>query len=149
MGRHQPCAHEHGSRGTGVLSTPPAGGSSARTGHARAGTDRTGRYAALLRKAEQGPSGLRINAHLHSQQIPVAGMLRPAHARPDAQFHRLSPGRWQNAQVVARYQQFRAVHKAVTAYRKVTRTQGAGAMSVAALSTHRAREEFQHGLPGT
>jgi type I restriction enzyme, R subunit len=79
-------------------------------------TDRGG-TPLFFRKPEQRPEALRSNlgSNLHSQQILVAGMLRPAHLldlfRNFTVFQQVD-GR--TRKVVARYQQFRAIHKAVT-----------------------------------
>lgn len=68
----------------------------------------------FFRTLEQRPAELR-GAALSSQQILVAGMLRPAHLldlmRNFTVFQQVD-GKMRK--VVARYQQFRAVHKAVT-----------------------------------
>ena len=77
-------------------------------------TDRGG-HAAVLPRAGAAPRGLRSGrASLHSQQILVAGMLRPAHLldliRNFTVFQQVDG---KTRKVVARYQQFRAVHKAV------------------------------------
>ena len=51
-----PVPHEHGGRGIGcVARVARAGGSGARTGHARAGTDRTSGHAALLPQGRATP----------------------------------------------------------------------------------------------
>jgi type I restriction enzyme R subunit len=69
----------------------------------------------FFRTAEQRPEAWqRENVTLHSQQVLAAGMLRPAHlldlVRNFTVFQQVE-GR--TRKVVARYQQFRAVHKAV------------------------------------
>ena len=112
----------------GVLPTSPEQEEAAHE-LAMLGPEQTERVGTPLffRKAEQGPPGLRINAHLHSQQMLVAGMLRPAHVldlmRNFTVFQQVDG---KTRKVVARYQQFRAVHKAVTRLQEGrTRTQGA------------------------
>ncbi|OFW00901.1 MAG: restriction endonuclease subunit R [Acidobacteria bacterium RIFCSPLOWO2_02_FULL_68_18] len=70
----------------------------------------------FFRKSEQRPEGMRSQgATLHSQQILTAGMLRPAHLldliRNFTLFQQVDG---KTRKVVARYQQFRAIHKAVT-----------------------------------
>ncbi|MGI8603079.1 MAG: type I restriction endonuclease subunit R [Verrucomicrobiales bacterium] len=69
----------------------------------------------FFRKPEQQPAGLRGQAvALQSQQILAAGMLRPAHlldlVRNFTVFQQVDG---KTRKVVARYQQFRAIHKAV------------------------------------
>src|SRR5438093_2448856 len=81
----------------------------------------------FFRNAEQHPPKLRSGAHLHSQQILVAGMLRPAHLldliRNFTVFQQVDG---KTRKVVARYQQFRSIHKAVARLQKGrTRRQGA------------------------
>lgn len=86
---------------------------------AQVGPEEAGRAGTPLffRKVEQRPEALRgeAGAGLSSQQILVAGMLRPAHLldliRNFTAFQQVE-GR--TRKVVARYQQFRAVHRAVT-----------------------------------
>jgi type I restriction enzyme R subunit len=78
-------------------------------------------------QAELSPPLRGAGKALHSQQILVAGMLRPAHlldlVRSFTVFQQ-EDGR--TRKVVARYQQFRAVHKAVARLQKGrTRRQGA------------------------
>lgn len=70
----------------------------------------------FFRKPEQRPEALRgQGATLHSQHILAAGMLRPAHLldliRNFTVFQQVDG---KTRKVVARYQQFRAIHKAVT-----------------------------------
>lgn len=70
----------------------------------------------FFRTPEQRPPALRgTNATLHSQHILVAGMLRPAHlldlVRNFTVFQQVDG---KTRKVVARYQQFRAIHKSVT-----------------------------------
>jgi len=71
----------------------------------------------FFRKPEQRPPDLRgkEGATLQSQQILAAGMLRPAHLldlmRNFSVFQQVDG---KTRKVVARYQQFRAIHKAVT-----------------------------------
>jgi type I restriction enzyme R subunit len=80
------------------------------------GSEQTERVGTPLffRHAAQRSTGLHGGAHLHSQQILVAGILRPAHLldliRNFTVFHQVDG---KTRKVVARYQQFRAVHKAV------------------------------------
>src|SRR6266571_737712 len=69
----------------------------------------------FFRKPEQRPAPLRGKGEmLHSQQILAAGMLRPAHLldliRNFTVFQQVDG---KTRKVVARYQQFRAIHKAV------------------------------------
>lgn len=70
----------------------------------------------FFRKTEDRPEQLRKEAcaSLSSQQVLIAGMLRPAHlldvVRNFATFQQVDG---KTRKVVARYQQFRAVHKAV------------------------------------
>ncbi len=82
----------------------------------------------FFRKPEQRPASMRNNgASLRSQQILVAGMLRPAHlldlVRNFTVFQQVDG---KTRKVVARYQQFRAIHKAVARLQEGnTRRQGA------------------------
>src|SRR5206468_1216157 len=82
----------------------------------------------FFRKPEQPPLAMRNNgATLRSQQILVAGMLRPTHlldlVRNFTVFQQVDG---KTRKVVARYQQFRAIHKAVTRLQEGrTRRQGA------------------------
>jgi type I restriction enzyme R subunit len=82
----------------------------------------------FFRTAEQHPAALRGSiATLQSQQILAAGMLRPAHLldliRNFMVFQQVNG---KTRKVVARYHQFRAVHKAITRLQEGrTRTQGA------------------------
>ena len=82
----------------------------------------------FFRKPEQRPAGMRGSAvNLRSQQILVAGMLRPAHLldliRNFTVFQQVDG---KTRKVVARYQQFRAIHKAVSRLQEGrTRKQGA------------------------
>jgi type I restriction enzyme R subunit len=82
----------------------------------------------FFRKADQRPVGLRgQGATLQSQQILAAGMLRPAHLldliRNFTLFQQVDG---KTRKVVARYQQFRAIHKAVTKLSEgLTKAQGA------------------------
>src|ERR1051325_6160672 len=82
----------------------------------------------FFRKPEQRPEALRNQgATLHSQQILAAGMLRPAHLldliRNFTVFQQVDG---KTRKVVARYQQFRAIHKAVSRLQEGrTRKQGA------------------------
>ena len=113
------------------------GGGGARTGDARAGADRTRRHAAVLPQAGAATrSAARPGRHLHSQQILVAGMLRPAHLldliRNFTVFQQVDG---KTRKVVARYQQFRAVHKAVARLQdRPTRARARTATSAAASS---------------
>ena len=113
----------------GVL--PPSagrGGSRPGTGHRRAGTARPRRHAPLLPQTGTAPAALRGQSDaLQSQQILAAGMLRPAHLldliRNFTVFQQVDG---KTRKVVARYQQFRAVHKAVTRLQEGrTKAQGA------------------------
>jgi type I restriction enzyme R subunit len=78
-------------------------------------TDRVGKPL-FFRKPAERPEVLRSEqgVKLHSQQILVAGMLRPAHfldlIRNFTVFQQVDG---KTRKVVARYQQFRAIHKAV------------------------------------
>jgi type I restriction enzyme R subunit len=70
----------------------------------------------FFRKPEQRPEAMRSQgAALHSQQILAAGILRPAHLldliRNFTLFQQVDG---KTRKVVARYQQFRAIHRAVT-----------------------------------
>jgi type I restriction enzyme R subunit len=82
----------------------------------------------FFRKPEQRPEAMRRNGvSLHSQQILIAGMLRPAHlldlVRNFTVFQQVDG---KTRKIVARYQQFRAIHKAVARLREGrTRRQGA------------------------
>ena len=83
----------------------------------------------FFRKPEQRPLALRgqSGTPLQSQQILAAGMLRPAHfldlIRNFTVFQQVEG---KTRKVVARYQQFRAVHKAVTKLQEGrTKAQGA------------------------
>lgn len=82
----------------------------------------------FFRKPEQRPVAMRNNgATLRSQQILVAGMLRPEHlldlVRNFTVFQQVDG---KTRKVVARYQQFRAIHKAISRLQEGrTRNQGA------------------------
>lgn len=82
----------------------------------------------FFRKPEQRPVAMRsTGATLRSQQILVAGMLRPGHlvdlVRNFTVFQQVDG---KTRKVVARYQQFRAIHKAVARLHEGrTRKQGA------------------------
>jgi type I restriction enzyme, R subunit len=82
----------------------------------------------FFRKPEQRPEALRgQGGSIQSQQILAAGMLRPAHLldliRNFTVFQQVDG---KTRKVVARYQQFRAIHKAVTKLAEGrTRVQGA------------------------
>ncbi|MGH2360433.1 MAG: type I restriction endonuclease subunit R, partial [bacterium] len=81
----------------------------------------------FFRKPEQRPEVLRGSGNLHSQQVLVAGMLRPTHLldliRNFTVFQQVDG---KTRKVVARYQQFRAIHKAVIRlYEGQTRARGA------------------------
>ncbi|MFG0243612.1 MAG: type I restriction endonuclease subunit R [Phycisphaerales bacterium JB054] len=98
---------------------------------AKVGPEEGGRAGTPLffRDTKQRPEALRggPGASLSSQQVLVAGMLRPAHLldliRNFTAFQQVE-GR--TRKVVARYQQFRAVHKAVASLRSgKTKRQGA------------------------
>src|SRR3990172_4484129 len=82
----------------------------------------------FFRKPEQRPAAMRHNgATLRSQQILAAGMLRPAHLldliRNFTVFQQVDG---KTRKVVARYQQFRSVHAAVTRL-ETARTKAQGA----------------------
>src|SRR5437867_4925834 len=75
----------------------------------------------FFRKPEQRPVATRsTGVTLHSQQILVAGMLRPAHLldliRNFTVFQQVDG---KTRKVVARYQQFRSIHKAVARLQEV------------------------------
>lgn len=81
----------------------------------------------FFRNPGQRPTEPGSSAHLHSQQMLVAGMLRPAYLldlmRNFTVFQQMDG---KTRKVVARYQQFRAVHKAVARLQTGrTRPQGA------------------------
>jgi type I restriction enzyme R subunit len=81
----------------------------------------------FFRTSEQRLPGLHGDSHLHSQQRLVAGVLRPVHLldlmRNFTVFQQVDG---KTRKVVARYQQFRAVHKAVARLQEGrTRTRGA------------------------
>src|SRR5262245_400017 len=81
----------------------------------------------FFRNAGQRPVELHSGAHLHRQQIMIAGMLRPAHfldlIRNFTVFQQVDG---KTRKVMARYQQFRAVHKAAARLQEGrTRLQGA------------------------
>ena len=82
----------------------------------------------FFRKPEERPVALRgLGVTLHSQQVLVAGMLRPAHLldliRNFTVFQQVDG---KTRKVVARYQQFRSIHKAVARLQEGrTRAQGA------------------------
>jgi type I restriction enzyme, R subunit len=83
----------------------------------------------FFRERDKRPEVLRkgVGATLHSQQILVAGMLRPAHLldliRNFTVFQQVDG---KTRKVVARYQQFRAVHKTVVKLQEGrTKSQGA------------------------
>lgn len=82
----------------------------------------------FFRTPEQKPEALRTGkVNLHSQQLLVAGMLRPLHLldliRNFTVFQQVDG---KTRKVVARYQQFRAIHKAVDRLQEGrTRAQGA------------------------
>jgi type I restriction enzyme R subunit len=78
-------------------------------------TDRVG-TALFFRKKEQRPEALRAGqgVNLHSQQVLVAGMLRPAHFLDLIHnFTAFQQVDGKTRKIVARYQQFRAIHKAI------------------------------------
>lgn len=90
----------------------------AATSLATVGPEEAGRAGTPLffRQAKQRPEALRAGpgAALTSQQILVAGMLRPAHVLDVMRnFTAFTQADGKTRKVVARYQQFRAVHKAV------------------------------------
>src|SRR5262249_42641152 len=100
----------------GVVPAPPEQEKAAHE-LAMLGPEQTERVGTPLffRNAEQRPPELHGGTHLHSQQMLVAGMLRPAHLldlmRNFTVFQQVEG---KTRKVGARYQQFRAVHKAVT-----------------------------------
>ena len=70
----------------------------------------------FFRKTEQRPEALRAGqgVKVHSQQVLVAGMLRPAHLLDLIRnFTVFQQADGKTRKVVARYQQFRAIHKAI------------------------------------
>jgi type I restriction enzyme R subunit len=106
----------------------------------------------FFRKPEQRPIAMRsAHATLQSQQVLAAGMLRPAHlldlVRNFTVFQQVDG---KTRKVVARYQQFRSIHKAVgpLAGRSHARP---GCRSRRARRHHLAhaglRQEPQYGLP--
>jgi type I restriction enzyme R subunit len=113
----------------GVLATSPEQSEAAQE-LTTLGPEQTERAGTPLffRRPEQQPAALRgAAAMLQSQQILVAGMLRPAHlldlVRNFTVFQQVD-GR--TRKVVARYQQFRGIHRAVTRVQEGrTRAQGA------------------------
>jgi type I restriction enzyme R subunit len=104
----------------GVLSAAPDQAEAARE-LATLGPEHTERAGTPLffRQPEQRPVQLRGNgATLHSQQILVAGLLRPAHLLDLIRnFTVFQQTDGKTRKVVARYQQFRAVHNAVARLR--------------------------------
>ena len=112
------------------MMAPPPEEEEARTELASIGSEQTERTGTPLffRNAEERPEALRTNgANLRSQQILAAGMLRPAHLldliRNFTVFQQVDG---KTRKVAARYQQFRAVHKAVARLKEGrTRSQGA------------------------
>ena len=110
---------------------PSANAAEAKATLVTLGPEESGRAGIPLffRKPEQRPEPLRADtsAGLCSQQVLVAGLLRPAHlldvARNSSTFQQVDG---KTRKVVARYQQFRAVHKAVDRLRAGrTKSQGA------------------------
>ena len=98
---------------------------------ASVGQEESGRAGTPLffREPEKRPEPLRtgVTASLSSQQVLVAGMLRPDHlldvVRNFSTFQQVDG---KTRKIVARYQQFRAVHKAVDRLRTGrTKVQGA------------------------
>jgi type I restriction enzyme, R subunit len=81
----------------------------------------------FFRTPEQKPEALRMaNVNLHSQQVLVAGMLRPAHLLDLIRnFTVFQQNEGKTRKVVARYQQFRAIHKAVNRLQE-GKTRGGG-----------------------
>jgi len=97
----------------------------------------------FFRTPAQRPAEMRAAAvNLRSQQILVAGMLRPGHLldliRNFTVFQQVDG---KTRKVVARYQQFRAIHKPLADYRKVAREIRARRATSAAVSfgTRKAR----------
>lgn len=105
------------------LLEPPRAADEASAALASVGPEESGRAGTPLffRPAEKRPEPLRqgLAANLSSQQILVAGMLRPAHlldiVRNFTLFQQVDG---KTRKVVARYQQFRAVHKATERLRE-------------------------------
>ena len=82
----------------------------------------------FFRTPDQRPEAWRqANITLHSQQVLAAGMLRPAHLLDLAHnFTVFQTDEGRTRKVVARYQQFRAVHKSIVRLQEGrTRRQGA------------------------
>ena len=112
----------------GVLPASPEQGEAAQE-LATLGPEQTDRVGTpiFFRQPAQRPAALRGGATLHSQQILTAGMLRPAHLldlmRNFTVFQQVDG---KTRKVVARYQQFRAIHRAMTRLQDGrTRRQGA------------------------
>lgn len=101
----------------GVLERPESVDEAA-TALATVGPEESGRSGTPLffREPEKRPEALRAGsgAGLSSQQVLVAGMLRPTHLLDVVRnFSTFRQDDGKTRKVVARYQQFRAVHKAV------------------------------------
>ncbi len=91
----------------------------AATALASIGPEQTGRVGTPLffREADKRPQGLRggVGSSLSSQHLLAAGVLRPAHLLDIVHnFSIFQQVDGKTRKVVARYQQFRAVHRAVT-----------------------------------
>ena len=113
------------------LITPPSEVTQAASALATIGPEEAGRAGTPLffREAKLRPEPLRAGpgASLSSQQVLVAGMLRPAHVLDVVRnFTAFAQADGKTRKLIARYQQFRAVHKAVTRLQEgKTKLQGA------------------------
>jgi type I restriction enzyme R subunit len=113
------------------LITPPAEVTDAATALATVGPEEAGRAGTPLffREAKQRPEAMRAGpgVGLSSQQVLVAGILRPSHVLDVIRnFTAFAQADGKTRKVVARYQQFRAVHKAVSKLQEgKTKLQGA------------------------
>ena len=129
MGGHQSRADEHG--GAGIRRFPSVAGRD----RSRTGTGCSSAPSKATAPARRSSFGNRSSAQgdarsgrtLQSQQILTAGMLRPAHLldliRNFTVFQQVDG---KTRKVVARYQQFRAIHKAVSNLQEGrTKAQGA------------------------
>lgn len=114
----------------GVIPRPPDTAEAAQA-LATFGREESGRAGTpiFFRKPDERPEALRtgVSATLSSQQVLVAGILRPAHLLDLVRnFSIFQQADGKTRKVVARYQQFRAVHKAVERL-QTGRTQNQGA----------------------
>ena len=113
------------------LIAPPAEVAEAASTLATVGPEEAGRAGTPLffRETKQRPEAMRAGpgAGLSSQQVLVAGTLRPAHVLDVVRnFTAFAQADGKTRKVVARYQQFRAVHKAVNKLQEgTTKLQGA------------------------